>query len=150
MRFPSVRSLLRPGEETTDWLSPFSFVAEHDELLNKSFTDVGEFLWSDQRFQAWAEGRPWYLWCVGVLGVGKTVFSSILAPHLAQQSSQSSLPPQILSIYLDYKSSQTQTVEYLVGSLLQQLLQLNESLALPGELTKSAQKGEKAWPQAQL
>ena len=82
-------------EEITDWLSPFSFVAKQDELLNKSFTDVGEFLWSDQRFQAWAEGRPWYLWCVGVLGVGKTVFSSILAHHLAQQSSQGSLPPQI-------------------------------------------------------
>lgn len=43
-------------------------------------------------------------------------------------------PPLILSVYLDYKSSKIQTLEYLVGSLLQQLLQLNESLALPGEL----------------
>ena len=130
-------------EEITDWLSPFSFVAKQNELLNKPFTDIGEFLWSDQRFQAWAEGRPWYLWCVGVLGVGKTVFSSILAHHLAQQTSQSSLPPQILSIYLDYKSSRTQTVEYLVGSLLQQLLQLNESLALPDERTKVHKKAKR-------
>ena len=121
-------------EVITNWLSPFSFIAKQDELLDKSFTNVGEFLWSDQRFQAWAEGRPWYLWGVGDLGVGKTVLSSILAHHLAQQSSPGSLPPVILSIYLDYKSSQIQTVEHLVGSLLQQLLQLNESLALPNEL----------------
>ena len=122
-------------EEITNWLSPFSFIAKQDELLDKSFTDVGEFLWSDQRFQAWAEGRrPWYLWGVGDLGVGKTVLASILAHHLALQSSPGSIPPLILSVYLDYKSSQTQTVEHLVGSLLQQLLQLNESLALPDEL----------------
>ncbi|KAM0798970.1 ankyrin repeat-containing domain protein [Usnea florida] len=122
-------------EEITNWLSPFSFIAKQDELLDKSVKDVGEFLWSDQRFQAWVEeSRPWYLWGVGELGVGKTVLSSILAHRLAQQSSPGSPPPVILSIYLDYKSSQIQTVEHLVGSLLQQLLQLNESLALPDEL----------------
>ena len=135
-------------EEITNWLSPFSFIAKQDELLDKSFTDVGEFLWSDQRFQAWAEGRPWSLWGVGDLGVGKTVLSSILAHHLAQQSSPGSFPPLILSIYLDYKYSQIQTVEHLVGSLLQQLLQLNESLALPDELKtvhkKAKRLGEKS------
>ena len=121
-------------EEITKWLSPFSFIAKQDELLDKSVKDVGEFLWSDQRFQAWAEGRPWYLWGVGDLGVGKTVLSSILAHQLAQQGSPGSPLPLILSIYLDYKSSQIQTVEHLVGSLLQQLLQLNESLTLPDGL----------------
>ena len=125
-------------EEIIKWLSPFSFIAKQDELLDKSFADVGEFLWSDQRFQAWAEGRPWSLWGVGELGVGKTVLSSILAHHLAQQSS----PPLILSIYLDYKSSRTQTVEDLVGSLLQQLLQLNEWLAIPDELKAKHKKAK--------
>ena len=137
-------------EEITNWLSPFSFIAKQDELLDKSFTDVGEFLWSDQRFQAWAEGRPWYLWGVGVLGVGKTVLSSILAHHLAQQSSPGSFPPLILSIYLDYKYSQTQTVEHLVGSLLQQLLQLNESLALPDKLKAVHKKAKRLGERSSL
>ena len=130
-------------EEITKWLSPFSFIAKQDELLDKSFTDVGEFLWSDQRFQAWAEGRPWSLWGVGDLGVGKTVLSSILAQHLALQSSPGSVSPLILSVYLDYKSSRTQTLEYLVGSLLQQLLQLNESLALDDELKTKHKKAKR-------
>ena len=120
-------------EEITKCLSPFSFVAKQDELFDKSFTQVGAFLWSDQRFQAWAEGRPWFLWCIGVLGVGKTVFSAILAHHLAQNISQG-LPPPIFSIYLDYKSSKTETLEHLVGSLLQQLFQLNEPFPIPDEL----------------
>ena len=138
-------------EEITNWLSPFSFIAKQDELLDKSVKDVGEFLWSDQRFQAWAEeSRPWYLWGVGELGVGKTVLSSILAQRLAQQSSPGSLPPLILSIYLDYKSSQIQTVEHLVGSLLQQLLQLNESLALPDELKTVHKKAKRLGKKSSL
>ena len=121
-------------EEITNWLSPFSFIAKQDELLTRSFTQVGEFLWSDQCFQAWAEGRSWFLWCIGDLGVGKTVLSSILAHRLTQTTSQGVPAPLIFFIYLDYKSSKMQTLERLVGSLLQQLLQLNEFLVLPEEL----------------
>ena len=75
-------------EEITNWLSPFSFIAKRDELLTTSFTQVGEFLWSDERFQAWAEGRPWSLRCIGDLGVGKTVLSSILGHRLTQARPQ--------------------------------------------------------------
>ena len=121
-------------EEISNWLSPFSFIAKQDELLTRSFTQVGEFLWSDQCFQAWAEGRSWFLWCIGDLGVGKTVLSSILAHRLTQTTSQGAPAPLIFFIYLDYKSSKMQTLERLVGSLLQQLLQLNEFLVLPEEL----------------
>lgn len=38
-------------EELIEWLSPFSFIAKLGELLNRSFTQVGAFLWSDQGFQ---------------------------------------------------------------------------------------------------
>ena len=130
-------------EEITESLSPFSFIAKQDELLNRSFTQIGAFLWSDQRFLEWAAGRPWCLWCIGDPGVGKTVFSSILAHRLAQQQSEGLPPPLILSIYLDYKSSKTQTQERLVGSLLQQLLQLNESFALPTDLKKAHQMAKR-------
>ncbi|CAF9939508.1 hypothetical protein IMSHALPRED_001530 [Imshaugia aleurites] len=121
-------------EEITNWLSPFSFIAKRDELLTTSFTQVGEFLWSDERFQAWAEGRPWFLRCIGDLGVGKTVLSAIFGHRLTQARPQGGPAPLILFIYLDYKFSKIQTWERLVGSLLQQLLQLNGSLAVPEEL----------------
>ncbi len=130
-------------EEITNWLSPFSFIAKQDELLTRSFTQVGEFLWSNQCFQAWAEGRPWFLWCIGDLGVGKTVLSSILADRLTQARSQGAPAPLILFIYLDYKSSKMQTLQRLVGSLLQQLLQLNESLALPEKLKVMHKKAKR-------
>jgi len=68
--------------EIADWLSPLSFIAKQDELWTNCFKEVGEWLWQDESFHAWTEGRPWYLQCVGAPGVGKTVLSSILTHHL--------------------------------------------------------------------
>ena len=126
------RSEEKEREEIADWLAPLSFIAKRDELWANCFKETGEWLWGDQRFQAWAEGRPWVLQCVGELGVGKTVLSSILTHHLPSSPHQRPLP--VLSIYLNYKSSNIQTLPHLVGSLLKQLIQLDELYVIPEEL----------------
>ena len=58
---------------------------------------------------------------VGVLGVGKTVLSSILTHRLPSTSQQA--PPLVLSIFVNYNSANVQTLEHLIGSLLKQLIQ---------------------------
>ena len=126
------RSEAKEREEIADWLAPLSFIAKRDELWANCFKETGEWLWRDQRFQAWAEGRPWFLWCVGELGVGKTVLSSILTHHLPTDPHQRQFP--VLSIYLNYKSSSVQTLSHLVGSLLKQLIQLDELYVISEEL----------------
>ena len=126
------RSEEKEREEIADWLAPLSFIAKRDELWANCFKETGEWLWGDRRFQAWAEGRPWVLQCVGELGVGKTVLSSILTHHLPSGPHQRPLP--VLSIYLNYKSSNIQTLPHLVGSLLKQLIQLDELYVVPEEL----------------
>ena len=126
------RSEAEEREEIADWLAPLSFIAKRDELWANCFKDTGEWLWRDQRFQAWAEGRPWLLQCVGELGVGKTVLSSILTHHLPTNPHQRQFP--VLSIYLNYKSSSVQTLPHLVGSLLKQLIQLDELYVISEEL----------------
>ena len=114
------------------WLSPLSFIAKHEELFTGCFKKTGEWLWQDQRFKNWAEGRPWYLQCMGEPGVGKTVISCILRHHLTK----SQRPPLILSMFLDYKASSAQTLPNLMGSLLKQMIQLDELYPIPAELKK--------------
>ena len=126
------RSEAKEREEIADWLAPFSFIAKRDELWANCFTETGEWLWRDRRFQAWAGGRPWFLQCVGDLGVGKTVLSSILTHHLPSNPHRRQSP--VLSIYLNYKSSNVQTLPHLVGSLLKQLIQLDELYVISEEL----------------
>ena len=128
-------------EEIADWLSPLSFIAKQDELWTNCFKETGGWLWQDRRFQVWAEGRPWFLQCVGAQGVGKTVLSSILTHHLPNESSQRRGP--VLSIYLNYKSSNIQTLPHLVGSLLKQLIQLDELYLIPEGLRTVYKKAKR-------
>ena len=55
------------------------------------------------------------------------VLSSILAHRLPKGA-------PVMSIYLDYKCSNLQTLPHLVGSLLQQLIQIDETIRIPEEL----------------
>lgn len=118
-------------DEIADWLSPLSFIAKEEQLWKNCFRETGEWLWGDEIFQAWKEGRPWFLLCTGELGVGKTVLSSILKRHLPRAPGK--LFP-VLFIFLDYKSSNLQTVPHLIGSLLQQLIQIDNSFTVSDKL----------------
>jgi ankyrin repeat protein len=123
-----------------DWLSPLSFIAKQDELWTNCFQEVGEWLWKDESFHAWTEGRPWILQCVGAPGVGKTVLSSILTHHLPSKSQRHHFP--ILSLYLNYKSTNVQTLPHLIGSLLKQLIQIDETFLVSEELRNVFKKAK--------
>ena len=128
-------------EEIVEWLSPLSFIAKQDELWTNSFKDVGEWLWQDERFRAWTDGHSWHLHCVGALGVGKTVLSSILTHRLPREAQQRQ--PPILSLYLNHKSSNAQTLPHLLGSLLKQLIQIDKSFLISDDLRTVFKKAKR-------
>lgn len=68
----------------------------------------------------------------------KTVLSSILIHHLENETRERCLP--ILSLYLDSKTSNVQTIPNLFGSLLKQLIQLEELYPISDELRNLYQK----------
>lgn len=118
------------------WLSPLSFIAKQEQLYDDCLKETGDWLWQDPRFQSWIQGRRWFLYCIGNLGVGKTVLSSILAHRLLA----SSQPPLILCLYLNYKDSSVQTANQLICSLLKQVFQLDESRPIPNQLRELHKK----------
>lgn len=48
-------------EEITDWLSPLNFRGKQEKLWSTCFQETGDWLWQDERFKAWAQGRQWHL-----------------------------------------------------------------------------------------
>lgn len=64
--------------------------------------------------------------------MGKTVLSSILVHRLSSDLQQA--PPLVLSIYLNYNSRNVQTMLYLIGSLLKQLIQNDELYVISDDL----------------
>ena len=119
-------------QEIVTWLSPLSFLAKREQLLSECLKETGDWLWQDQRFKCWTEGREWYLYCIGDMGVGKTVLSSILTHRLPARSHV----PLVLNLYLNYKASKSQTTEHLICSMLKQVFQLDEDRDIPEELSK--------------
>ena len=73
--------------------------------------------------------------------MGKTVLSSILVHRLPNDPQQA--PPLVLSIYLDYKSTNNQTLPLLIGSLLKQLIQNEELYEIPDDLRNVHRKAKR-------
>lgn len=72
--------------------------------------------------------------------MGKTVLSSILTHHLPSKSQSHHSP--ILSLYLNYKSTNVQTLPHLIGSLLKQLIQVDETLLISEHLRNVFRKAK--------
>ena len=77
---------------------------------------------------------------VGAPGVGKTVLSSILTHHLP---SPQQARPLVLSIYLNYNSTNVQTLPHLIGSLLKQLIQNEERYVISEDLRNVHRKAKR-------
>ena len=73
--------------------------------------------------------------------MGKTVLSSILAHRLPNNLQQT--PPLVLSIYLNYKSTNTQTLPLLIESLLKQLIQNNKLFKISDDLKNIYRKAKR-------
>ena len=106
-----------------DWLSPLTFQARQSELYNQCLQQhvSTPSLLTSPEFEAWASGAPWRLQCVGEPGAGKTLLCALVVERLRQIFKDRNVP--ILCIYLNYKESNTQTLDNLISSLLKQLLQ---------------------------
>ena len=114
-----------------DWLSPLSFIAKREDIYKECFKETGDWLWNDEVFLNWIEGRHWRLNCIGRPMVGKTVLSSMINRHL---QSTPSFKYVVLSVFLDFKASAVQTVPNIIGSLLKQLIQQDKLYPIPERL----------------
>ena len=111
------------NEETREiltWLSPLDFAAQQRRIFSKHEEGTAQWLLDDAKFSQWKTGQSRYLWCPGVPGAGKTVFSSIVLDHLANSFNQSEAA--VLGIYCDYKEFNQQSTAKYLASLLQQLI----------------------------
>ena len=106
-----------------NWLSPLSFQARQAELYNQcrqqNVSDPS--LLTSPEFKIWTSGTPWRLQCVGEPGTGKTFLCALVVQYLKEMFKDQNVP--VLCIYLNYKESDTQTLDNLISSLLKQLLQ---------------------------
>ncbi|KAK0219055.1 hypothetical protein IW262DRAFT_1462676 [Armillaria fumosa] len=101
-----------------------------EEVLKKRVGNTGEWILESPEFKSWKDGstESRTLWCPGGPGVGKTVLASIIVNSLQLPDYQDTFSQKetlVLSIFCDYQSASSQTVENILRSLLRQQVQVH-------------------------
>ncbi|KAK0480425.1 hypothetical protein EDD18DRAFT_1468503 [Armillaria luteobubalina] len=115
-------------EEVVRWLTPLDYIAVQQDKLKKRVGNTGEWFLESPEFKSWKDGltESRTLWCPGGPGIGKTVLASIIVNSLQLPDYQDTFCPKetlVLSIFCDYQSASSQTVENVLRSLLRQRVQ---------------------------
>ncbi|KAJ7576491.1 ankyrin repeat-containing domain protein [Mycena floridula] len=104
----------------SEWLSPLDFQAVQQNHLVKRAPGTGHWLPVDLQFKRWTAGQIKILWCPGNPGVGKTMLVSTAVDHLKNEIGRPDVG--VACIFFDYKTSSSQSVTDIFGSVIRQLL----------------------------
>ncbi|KAL7957331.1 ankyrin repeat-containing domain protein [Trichoderma compactum] len=110
-----------------DWLTPPDYSAQQSDHLRRRQEGTGEWLLNSDEFQAWVQNKDHILFCPGIPGAGKTVFTSIVVDHLHSRFQEDS-KTGIAYFFFDYKQQDEQTTDALLARLLRQLAACQSSL----------------------
>ncbi|KAH8802621.1 hypothetical protein F5884DRAFT_846723 [Xylogone sp. PMI_703] len=103
-----------------NWLSKLPSQKKQRDVLSQHEEGTGRFLLESQKFKNWLRGQYRILWCIGPPGMGKTVLASVVVDTINKRFP---LPEVgIAFLYCVYAERNDQTLDQLLGSIIQQLL----------------------------
>ncbi|KAK0216591.1 hypothetical protein EDD85DRAFT_995835, partial [Armillaria nabsnona] len=105
-------------QKVARWLTPLNYIAVQQDKLKERVGNTGGWFLKSPEFKSWKDGSTESRTCAGV---GKTVLASIIVNSL--QSTIYEKKTLVLSIFCDYQSANTQTVEKVLRSLSKQRVQ---------------------------
>ena len=109
-------------EDVIKWLTPIDYAIQQSDLASRRQEGTGNLLLESPEFHLWLSGQEPTLFCPGIPGVGKTVFTSIVVDRL-HQSHEQDPDVGIAYIYCNFQRQREQQPIHLLVSLLKQLVQ---------------------------
>jgi len=117
----------RERQTILDWLTPIDFVSQQHDFIARRQEGTGQWLLDSTEFKAWVETDKQTLFCLGILGAGKTILTSIIVEDLTTRF-RNEKSVGIAYLYCDFRRQHEQKLEGLIASLLKQLLQKLSSI----------------------
>lgn len=114
-------------EAILNWLSPVTYATKQSDYIRRRQPGTGQWLLDSPELQAWLVKPKQTLFCPGVPGAGKTIFTSILIEELHSLYGHKS-DVGIAFVYCNFKRHEEQDLEHLLASLLRQLAQSKSSV----------------------
>ncbi|KAF2242113.1 hypothetical protein BU26DRAFT_378226, partial [Trematosphaeria pertusa] len=109
------------------WLSPLSYEARQQQLLDRHQAGTGSWLLEHEKFQRWRTTKGSVLWCSGIPGAGKTFMACVVINALREPDNSLSTQP-VAFIYADHKERLQQGLTNLLSSIIRQLAWQNAAI----------------------
>jgi hypothetical protein len=111
------------------WLMSYDHAAKHHDIISRRQEGTGNWLLASDEFGAWLNNSgSRTLLCTGLPGAGKTMLASIVIDDL-QGRYHTNTSVGVAYIYCDYRTRKDQTIEFMVLSLLKQLVEQQDPLS---------------------
>lgn len=107
-------------QKIMEWLSPCTF-EEHQERI-KFIPGTGGWLFTSDRYQVWESGQDRWLWCHGMRSAGKTFLAAQTVNEL-RATHRALSDVLVLVAFCSFTSSESQSVENILGALVKQVAQ---------------------------
>ncbi|KAF2029019.1 ankyrin [Setomelanomma holmii] len=133
-------------QEALSWISSLNFrtqQAHHKSLIEE---DNGTWFLHSQKFKLWLDQPGQTLFCPGIPGAGKTMMAATVIDHIESKVLDAKSNNNVAYIFCDYNSEHEQSVQQLLGALIQQLVQNNRDLTDPLLALHEAHAEKKTFP----
>lgn len=106
-----------------NWICPseIDYADKQSELVEKRQQGIGEWFLGSRDFEDWLHGTNTTLMCIGMPGVGKTMITSLVVSRVLKKYKDDS-GIGLAYIYCQFARHQEQTSQYLMSSILRQLV----------------------------
>ncbi|KAI9778287.1 MAG: hypothetical protein M1816_004154 [Peltula sp. TS41687] len=107
--------------EILNWLSPLNS-RQTQERFTRAL-ETGDWFFHNEEFEIWHSGDEPCLWCYGIPGAGKSVLASTVVDKLRRRCVEGNENIALLAAFCSFDSSDSQSVDYIICSLLKQVIQ---------------------------
>ncbi|KAM0447023.1 hypothetical protein ACHAO4_009003 [Trichoderma viride] len=103
-----------------DWLTPIDYTFQQIDYFNKRQPGTGQWLLNSEIYQGWVDTSQQTLFCPGIPGAGKTIFTSIIVNDLFKRF-KNDTTIGIAYVYCNFRRHDEQKLHNLLTSLIKQL-----------------------------
>ncbi|KAL3461174.1 nucleoside phosphorylase domain-containing protein [Aspergillus heterothallicus] len=108
-------------KELLEWLGPDTHTKKWADSRSKWHQGTGVTFIESQAFVNWFNDLAQTLWCRGIAGSGKTVFSALVLDRL--HAARKDTKAAVICLFLEYERTQEQSLQALLAAVLRQLVQ---------------------------
>jgi DNA replication protein DnaC len=130
-------------QQIIDWICPseVDYIDQQNTLKDRRQRGIGEWFVETQEYKDWLHRDRNTLLCSGMPGVGKTMITSFVVSNVLERYDNDD-QVGVAYVYCQYARHKEQTPEYLMSSILRQLLEQHNTISDEVKALYKSSKGK--------